>query len=46
MKDFVKINSSLDLLKVTVTCVIAVIVIFLVAQYIGEILLFSNELSI
>lgn len=35
MKKFFKINNSLDLLKVTVTCIVGGIVIFYLAQYIG-----------
>lgn len=35
MKNFFKITNSLDLLKVTVTCVVGGIAIFYLAQFIG-----------
>ena len=35
MKNFFKITNSLDLLKVTVTCIVGGIAIFYLAQYMG-----------
>lgn len=35
MKNFFKITNSLDLLKVTVTCIVGGIAIFYLAQFIG-----------